>query len=78
MMTTTRSTAVLCQRYRIAGMSCGHCERAVAAQVSKLAGVTCATADATRGTLVLEATYEVDPEMVAHAVDEAGYEVVGR
>lgn len=76
--TTIRSTAVLCQRYVVAGMSCGHCESAVVAEVTEIPGVTSAAADAVRGVLVIEATWEVDLRTIALAVEAAGYEVVAR
>jgi copper chaperone len=59
----------------VVGMTCSHCEQAVAGEIRKIAGVTTATADAATGTVTIEATAALDPAAVAAAVDEAGYEV---
>ncbi len=63
------------QQIRVVGMTCGHCEQAVAGEIRKITGVTSATADAARGTVTIEATVPLDPAALAAAVDEAGYEV---
>ena len=62
--------------FQVSGMSCGHCEQAVAEEVAQIPGVTSATADAAAGTLSVDATHELDRAEVANAVDEAGYELV--
>ena len=64
--------------YSITGMSCGHCESAVSKEVAALPGVRGTTADAKTGLLTVEAEGPVDDEAVRAAVDEAGYELVGR
>jgi copper chaperone CopZ len=61
--------------YRVVGMTCSHCEHAVAEEVGKLAGVTRATADAAAGTVTVEADGPLARDEVAAAVDEAGYEL---
>lgn len=59
--------------YQVTGMSCGHCEAAVRAEVSKIAGVESVQVSAQSGTLVVSsATPLVDADVIA-AVDEAGY-----
>jgi len=68
-------TAVLCQRFDVIGMTCSHCEHAIAAEVSRLEGVVTVVADATSGTVTVEGTREVPPTEVATAVDRAGYEL---
>jgi len=73
---TTASTAILCQRFEVVGMSCSHCEHAVSVEVTKIDGIVRATADAANGILTFEATHEIALTAVADAVDEAGYEVV--
>jgi copper chaperone CopZ len=60
---------------RVVGMTCSHCEQAVAGELRKITGVTSATADAATGTVTIETTAPLDPGAVAAAVDEAGYEV---
>ncbi|MFC5906255.1 heavy-metal-associated domain-containing protein [Streptacidiphilus monticola] len=64
--------------YRVSGMTCGHCEQAVTAEVSALEGVTAVRADAATGTVLVTATREIDEAALRAAVDEAGYELVGR
>jgi copper chaperone CopZ len=61
--------------YQVVGMTCGHCEQAVAGEISKIPGVTGATADASTGIVTVEATEPPDRADVAAAVDEAGYEL---
>lgn len=72
---TTAPIAILCQRFDVVGMTCSHCEHAVSAEVANLHGVLTATADATTGTVTIEATHELDRADIAVAVDEAGYEL---
>jgi len=67
--------AVVCQRFAVIGMTCSHCEHAIAAQIGRLAGVTTAVADAAAGTVTIEANRELDVAEVSAAVDEAGYEL---
>lgn len=66
--------------YSVTGMSCGHCEKAVTEEVSALPGVTVVAVDAKTGLLTVEPRSEaaLDDEAVRAAVDEAGYELVGR
>lgn len=66
--------------YTVTGMSCGHCESAVTKEVSALPGVTDISADAATGLLTVTVAPEqpLDDEAVRAAVDEAGYELVGR
>lgn len=67
--------------YKVTGMTCGHCEGAVAEEVTALEGVREAKAAAASGLLTVTSTTAPDTafdEAVAAAVDEAGYELVGR
>jgi copper chaperone CopZ len=59
--------------YNVTGMSCGHCEKAVVDEVSKIAGVISADASAARGTLKITSEVEVKDSDVLAAVEEAGY-----
>jgi copper chaperone CopZ len=68
-MTTTTFT--------VQGMTCGHCEAAVAKEVAKVAGVAGAVASADAGTVEVTSDGPVDRAAVADAVAEAGYELVG-
>lgn len=60
--------------YTVTGMTCGHCERAVAEEVGFIAGVTAVSADAETGVLRVTSDSPVDDQLVLDAVVEAGYE----
>ncbi|GAA2439884.1 heavy-metal-associated domain-containing protein [Streptomyces macrosporus] len=64
--------------YKITGMTCGHCEGAVTAEISGIDGVTDVKAVASTGLVTVVSTGEPNDEAVRAAVDEAGYELVGR
>ena len=64
--------------YTVTGMSCGHCEKSVSAEVSGIPGVTEVAADARAGTVTVSSAQPVDDDRIRAAVDEAGYELVGR
>ncbi|MCK1820766.1 heavy-metal-associated domain-containing protein [Streptomyces sp. XM83C] len=64
--------------YKVSGMTCGHCEGAVSEEISALGGVTAVTAVAATGEVTVTSTAPLDEEAVRAAVDEAGYELVGR
>lgn len=64
--------------YSVSGMTCGHCESAVSKEVTSIPGVTSATAVASSGLLTVASEQPLDDEAVRAAVDEAGYELVGR
>ncbi|GAB2705726.1 heavy-metal-associated domain-containing protein [Kitasatospora kifunensis] len=63
--------------YTVTGMSCGHCEKSVSAELSALQGVTEVAADAKAGTVTVSSEHPLDVADVRAAVDEAGYELVG-
>lgn len=64
--------------YKVSGMTCGHCESAISQEISGLAGVTAVEAVATTGEVTVTSVAPLDEEAVRDAVDEAGYELVGR
>ncbi|MDO0911211.1 heavy-metal-associated domain-containing protein [Streptomyces sp. DT2A-34] len=64
--------------YKVSGMTCGHCEGAVSQEISALEGVTAVTAVAKTGEVTVASATPLDEEAVRAAVDEAGYELVGR
>ncbi|MFI6445092.1 heavy-metal-associated domain-containing protein [Kitasatospora sp. NPDC050543] len=64
--------------YTVSGMSCGHCEKSVSSEVSSIPGVTDVAADAKAGTVTISSQSPLDDAAVRAAVDEAGYELVGR
>ena len=64
--------------YKVSGMTCGHCEGAVSQEISALGGVTAVTAAAKTGEVTVTSATPLDEEAVRAAVDEAGYQLVGR
>jgi copper chaperone len=60
--------------YQVTGMTCAHCERAVAEEVSKIDGVRVVDVSASSGVLRIDAAQQLDDAAVLAAVDEAGYE----
>lgn len=64
--------------YNVSGMTCGHCESAVTKEVTAIPGVTAVTAVAATGLLTVASEQPLDDAAVRAAVDEAGYELVGR
>jgi copper chaperone len=63
--------------YTVAGMTCGHCVRAVTDEVSRIDGVEAVDVDLPTGRLTIRGAGFVDAQ-VRGAVDEAGYAVVDR
>ncbi|WP_171116520.1 MULTISPECIES: heavy-metal-associated domain-containing protein [unclassified Streptomyces] len=64
--------------YKVSGMSCGHCEGAVSGEISQLPGVSSVKAVAASGEVTVVSATDLDEEAVRAAVDEAGFELVGR
>ncbi len=64
--------------YTVKGMTCGHCAAAVTEEVSKIAGVRDVTVEVAAGRMVVDADATVTYELIRQAVEEAGYEFVGR
>jgi copper chaperone CopZ len=64
--------------FKVTGMTCGHCEGAVREEVSALEGVTAVEASAATGLVTVTSAAEPDEAAVRAAVDEAGYELIGR
>lgn len=64
--------------FAVSGMSCSHCEKSITEEVSALPGVTEVAADAKAGTVTVSSEQPLDDAAVRAAVDEAGYELVGR
>ncbi|NEB18500.1 MULTISPECIES: heavy-metal-associated domain-containing protein [Streptomyces] len=64
--------------YKVSGMSCGHCEGAVSGEISEIAGVGSVQAVAATGEVTVVSETPLDDAAVRAAVDEAGFELVGR
>lgn len=73
------STATITE-YQVTGMSCGHCERAIRAEVGEIDGVTGVDVSSATGILRVEtaAGAAVADEAIVAAVDEAGYAATKR
>ena len=69
-MSTTTTT------YKVEGMSCEHCVRAVSAEVGGLDGVSAVDVDLDTGEVAVTSESPLDEAQVRAAVDEAGYELV--
>jgi copper chaperone CopZ len=76
--TTDVRTLGITTVYKVSGMTCGHCEGAVSQEISALGGVTKVTAVAKTGEVTVTSATPLDEEAVRAAVDEAGYQLVGR
>jgi copper chaperone len=68
------------QTFKVSGMTCGHCVKAVSDEISALAGVDEVTVELVPGevsTVTVVSTEPLSGSSVRAAVDEAGYELVG-
>ncbi len=61
--------------YRVTGMTCDHCVRAVSSEVSQIDGVTDVQVDLPIGQVTVVSDAPLDIDDVRAAVDEAGYEL---
>jgi copper chaperone len=59
--------------YRVTGMTCEHCVRAVTDEISKVPGVTDVDVDLSSGAVTVSSQAPLDDNAVRAAVDEAGY-----
>lgn len=78
MTTQTDTPGSVTTVYKVGGMSCGHCEGAVSGEISEIPGVTSVKAVAASGEITVVSEAPLDEEAVRDAVDEAGFELVGR
>ncbi|WP_200306492.1 heavy-metal-associated domain-containing protein [Streptomyces adelaidensis] len=78
MTTETDTQGSVTAVYKVSGMSCGHCEGAVSGEISELAGVSSVKAVASSGEVTVISAVPLDEEAVRAAVDEAGFELVGK
>lgn len=62
--------------FRVPGMTCGHCEKAVTTEVMKIAGVENVRIDLDTKQVVVGSEQEVAWDELVAAVDEAGFEAV--
>lgn len=78
MTAQTDTPGTLTTVYKVSGMSCGHCEGAVSGEISEIDGVDSVKAVASSGEVTVVSSAPLDEEAVRAAVDEAGFELVGR
>ncbi|AWW39486.1 MULTISPECIES: heavy-metal-associated domain-containing protein [Streptomyces] len=78
MTAQTDTTGSVTAVYKVSGMSCGHCEGAVSGEISEIPGVSSVQAVAASGEVTVVSLSALDEEAVRAAVDEAGFELVGR
>lgn len=76
--TTPASDSEVTAVYQVTGMTCGHCESAVTSEIGELAGVRSVAAEAATGRVTVVSATPLDDAAVRAAIDEAGYEFVGR
>lgn len=73
-MTTTNSTTT----YRVNGMTCEHCVRAVQTEIGLIDGVQSVHVSLLNGTVTVASTRPLSWASVSEAIDEAGYELQDR
>jgi|GEM_PF-916331 len=78
MTAQTDTQAPVTAVYKVSGMSCGHCEGSVSSELSELPGVSSVKAVASTGEVTVVSEAALDEAAVRAAVDEAGFELVGR
>ncbi|GAA2661745.1 heavy-metal-associated domain-containing protein [Streptomyces vastus] len=64
--------------YQVTGMSCAHCEGSVSSELSALPGVSEVKAVASTGEVTVVSAAPLDEDAVRAAIDEAGFELVGK
>jgi copper chaperone len=63
--------------FAVTGMTCGHCENAVRAEISRIPGVRDVSVELGTGAVTVGSDAELDPAAVRAAVEEAGYQLAG-
>lgn len=61
--------------YRVVGMTCEHCVRAVSSEVGRIQGVTQVDVDLATGEVAVTSDSPLADADVRAAIDEAGYEL---
>lgn len=60
-------------QYTVTGMTCGHCVQAVTDEITSLPGVQQVDVELTSGSVTVVSAEPLSLNVVAEAVDEAGY-----
>jgi copper ion binding protein len=71
-MNTIRNTAT----YRVNGMTCGHCVRAIRAEVGAVDGVRDVEVNLPEGTVTVHSLAPLPHESMAAAIHDAGYDLI--
>ncbi|MFY1632779.1 heavy-metal-associated domain-containing protein [Solwaraspora sp. WMMB335] len=64
--------------YQVSGMNCDHCVQAVTKTITALPGVEAVRVELPAGTVAVVSVGEVPIEDLRAAVDDAGFELIGR
>ncbi len=75
MLNATPRTFVGPTTFRVAGMTCGHCERTVALRISRVDGVRTVAVQLRTSTVTVVADRPIDRADIAFAIEEAGYDL---
>jgi copper chaperone CopZ len=76
MLNSTPRTFIGATTFQVTGMTCGHCQRAVTEEISRIPGIQGVAVDLASGSVTVTATEPVDRADIALAVDEAGYTLI--
>jgi copper chaperone CopZ len=76
MLDSTPRTFIGATTFQVTGMTCGHCQRAVTEEISRIPGIQGVAVDLATGSVTVTAAQPVDRTDVALAVDEAGYTLI--
>ena len=68
-------STLITARYRVDGMTCDHCVRAVTTEVGAIPGVCDVEVDLAAGTVTVASERPLDPAAVRAGVEEAGYQI---
>ncbi|MBC7360620.1 MAG: heavy-metal-associated domain-containing protein [Desulfacinum sp.] len=63
------------ETFKVKGMSCGHCVKAVEKALGEIPGVTGVRVDLASGQVSVEASGPVDRTMIKEKIEKAGYEL---
>lgn len=64
------------QHYKISGMSCEHCVRAVNEEIQQIPEIDRYEVDLDTATLTVHVDGQVPDDKIRDAIDEAGFEIV--
>lgn len=77
--TDQNDTGLTTSTFEVSGMTCGHCVKSVTEELGRVAGAKHVEVSLVSGgvsRVTVSSTGALDPDAVAAAIDEAGYELV--